>query len=339
MTDNQRCSLLKAAGRSNQGSKVDPGEATHEETDLVPSTTALTSWSLPDAYTYCRRVTQRSSSNFYYAFRLLPAERLNALCAFYAFCRFLDDITDRPAALPVDDSSGTRDRLRALLDVWREELQRCYTGTPRHQISWALADTVRRFPIEQEHLLGIIDGVAMDLQRNRYATFGELYEYCYRVASLVGLVCIEILGYRNPNARIYAVNLGIAFQLTNILRDVGEDARRGRIYLPQEDLVRFGYTEQELTRSVYNDAFLRVMRFEGERAQTYYREAVRNLAPEDRQSLAAAEAMRLIYWRLLNKLMAERFAVFGKRIALRGSYKICLALTAWVRGRLPFWLV
>jgi phytoene synthase len=318
------------------GTTVSSGEAAREEPTLVPPATSPTAWSLSDAYAYCRRVTRRSSSNFYHAFRLLPAERHNALCAFYAFCRFLDDITDQPAAPPVNEGGNTADRLQALLDAWREELQRCYAGTPRHQISWALADTVRRFPIAREHLAGIIDGVAMDLYRTRYATFGELYDYCYRVASLVGLVCIEILGYRNPTARAYAVNLGVAFQLTNILRDVGEDARRGRIYLPQEDLARCGYTEQELTRGVYNDAFLRVMQFEGERARAYYQEAVRNLAPEDRRSLAAAEAMRLIYWRLLDKLIAERFAVFGKRVALPNSYKICLALAAWVRGQLPF---
>ncbi|MCS6927021.1 MAG: phytoene/squalene synthase family protein, partial [Candidatus Binatia bacterium] len=214
-----------------------PGETASPEPLLVPSATSATAWSLSEAYAYCRRVTQRSSSNFYYAFRLLPAERHNALCAFYAFCRFLDDITDQPSsALPLAAQGDATERQQALLDAWREELQRCYAGTPRHPISYALAHTVRRFPIAREHLAGIIDGVAMDLQRTRYATFAELYEYCYRVASLVGLVCIEILGYRNPNARMYAINLGIAFQLTNILRDVGEDARRGRIYLPQEDL-------------------------------------------------------------------------------------------------------
>lgn len=315
-----------------------PGEIAPQEPLLVPPATPATAWSLSDAYAYCRRVTQRSSSNFYYAFRLLPAERHDALCAFYAFCRFLDDITDQPSSvLPLAEQGDATARLRMLLDAWREELQRCYAGTPRHPISYALSHTVRRFPIAREHVAGIIDGVAMDLQRTRYATFAELYEYCYRVASLVGLVCIEILGYRNPNARMYAINLGIAFQLTNILRDVGEDARRGRIYLPQEDLVRFGYSEQELTRGVYNEAFVRVMHFEGKRAQGYYDQAVRYLAPEDRHSLAAAEAMRLIYWHLLNKLTARRFAVFDRRITLHRSYKICLALTAWVRAHLPQW--
>src|SRR5262249_21342385 len=139
---------------------------------------------------------------------------------------------------------------------WREELQQCYSGSPRHPISLALSDTVQRFQIQREHLAGIIDGVEMDLSRTHYRTFKELYDYCYHVASLVGLACIEIFGYRNPSAREYAIDLGIAFQLTNILRDVGEDAQRGRVYLPEEDLVRFGYTEEDLRRAVYNEAFV-----------------------------------------------------------------------------------
>ena len=151
-------------------------------------------------------------------------------CALYAFCRFIDDIADQDLS-PADGKQpqSRKERLAQLLDTWREELTCCYAGTPRHPISCALADAARRFPIQQEHLVGIIDGVAMDLSRTRYQTFSELYEYCYRVASLVGLVCIEIFGYQSPRARDYAINLGIAFQLTNIMRDVGEDAQRGRI--------------------------------------------------------------------------------------------------------------
>ena len=230
--------------------------------------------SLAEAYGYCRRITQRSSSNFYYAFRLLPRERHNALCAFYAFCRFVDDIADQPDE---GQPHGQKERIAQLLNTWREELDRCYTAQPRHPISQALADAVRRFPIRQEDLSGIIDGVEMDLSRTRYQTFSELYEYCYRVASLVGLVCIEIFGYQALQTREYAINLGVAFQLTNILRDVGEDAQRARIYLPLEDLARFGYSEQELLGGVYNEPFFRLMTFEGERAQDYYRRAEERL--------------------------------------------------------------
>jgi len=298
--------------------------------------TFRSSLTLPDAYAYCRHITRKSSSNFYYAFHLLSVDQHNALCALYSFCRFLDNITDQPGVLPLQEKGHNRKaQLSILLNAWREELASCYTGTPRHPIAQALADTVRRFPIRQEHLAGIIDGVQTDLSRTRYQTFAELYDYCYHVASLVGLVCIEIFGYRNPDAHDYAVNLGVAFQLTNILRDVGEDAQRDRIYLPGEDLFRFGYAEADFRAGVYNNAFVRLMTFEGERAREYYRRAVAHLAPEDRRTLVAAEAMRFIYQRLLDKLTARNFNVLGKRVTIAAPYKISLALTAWARGWLP----
>ena len=276
---------------------------------LLPSPQA---GSLAEAYAYCRYITQRSSSNFYHAFRLLTRERHNALCALYAFCRFVDDIADQDQS-QIDERQpqGRKERLAQLLNTWREELSCCYGEAPRHPISCALADTVRRFPIQQEHLAGIIDGVEMDLSRTRYQTFSELYEYCYRVASLVGLVCIEIFGYQSPRARDYAINLGIAFQLTNILRDVGEDAQRERIYLPLEDLARFEYSEQELLSHEYNAAFLELMTFEGQRAQEYYSRAVSLLDRQDRRSLVAAEAMRLIYHGLLKKLCCKSLTFFS----------------------------
>ena len=255
------------------------------------------------------------------------------MCAFYAFCRFVDDIADQPDE---GQPHGQKERIAQLLNTWREELDRCYTAQPRHPISQALADTVRRFPIRQEDLSGIIDGVEMDLSRTRYQTFSELYEYCYRVASLVGLVCIEIFGYQALQTREYAITLGVAFQLTNILRDVGEDAQRARIYVPLEDLARFGYSEQELLDGVYNGAFLRLMTFEAERAQDYYRRAVSLLAPQDRRSLVAAEAMRLIYRRLLKKIEIQKFNVFQQRVTLTTPCKLGLALAAWGRGQLAF---
>ena len=312
-------------------------EVTHVGDEFSPLVSHDATLSLIDAYAYCHRVAQRSSSNFYHAFRLLPAERYDALCALYAFCRFMDDIADHVEQSPAQEqSTGRKERLTLLLDTWREELQLCYAGAPRHPISFALADAVRKFPIAEEHLAGIINGVEMDLQRNRYQTFAELYDYCYHVASLVGLVCIEIFGYRNASARDYAINLGIAFQLTNILRDVGEDARRNRIYLPGEDLDRFRYSEQDVLSSVYNEAFRKLMIFEGKRARDFYRSAVAQLAAEDKNSLVAAEAMRFIYSRLLDKLEARQFRVFGQRISLTTPGKIGLAATAWLRGKLSF---
>lgn len=301
--------------------------------ELSPYASRLQLGSLSEAYAYCRQVTRKSSSNFYYAFRLLPAERHNALCSLYAFCRFMDDIADQPEVGATSlQGKGKKERLEILLNAWREELQQCYSGSSRHPISLALSDTVQRFPIQQEHLAGIIDGVEMDLSRTHYGTFEELYDYCYHVASLVGLACIEIFGYRNPSAREYAVNLGIAFQLTNILRDVGEDAQRGRVYLPEEDLARFGYTEHDLGNGVYNEAFVRLMTFEGNRAREYYNRALRNRAPEDQRSLVAAEAMRLIYSRLLDTLEQRNFAVFSSRVTLPSSRKAQLAFQAWARG-------
>lgn len=301
--------------------------------ELSPCASRLPLGSLSEAYAYCRRITRRSSSNFYVAFRLLSAERHNALCALYAFCRFIDDIADQPT---IGESSllgkGKKERLEILLNAWREELRHCYGGMPRHPISLALSDTVQRFPIQQAHLAGIIDGVEMDLRHTHYRTFEELYDYCYHVASLVGLACIEIFGYRNPSAREYAVDLGIAFQLTNILRDVGEDVQRGRVYLPEEDMVQFGYTEQDLLREIYNKAFVQLMTFEANRAREYYNRALRNRAPEDQRSLVAAEAMRLIYSRLLETLVQRRFDVFSSRVTLPSSRKVQLAFQAWARG-------
>ena len=294
--------------------------------------------SLRDAYAYCRRIAKESSSNFYHAFRLLPAAQRDSLCAAYAFCRFIDDLADEQAVLPppAGDARGRREDLERWFSAWREELGRCYDGSPRHPISIALAHTVRRFPVRKEHLAGIIDGAEMDLRRQRYETFSDLYRYCYHVASLVGLVCIEIFGYKNPAARDYAVNLGLAFQMTNILRDVGEDGARGRIYLPLEDLARFHYPEASLLAGVYNRAFVRLMSFQCQRTREFYARAASHLPREDRRSLAPAEAMRSIYSRILDGIVARNYRVFDHRVTLATGHKVALALAAWTRARLPF---
>ena len=280
--------------------------------------------SLSAAYGYCQDITRRSSSNFYYAFRLLSPERRDALFAVYAFCRFVDDIAD---------DEHRRDPA-ALLARWRDELGRVYDGTPKHPISRALADAVQRFPLARQHFLDLIRGVEMDLTQRRYATFDGLYDYCYLVASTVGLLCIEIFGHQHASARDYAVDLGIAFQLTNILRDVMEDGRRGRIYLPLEDLRRFDCTEAELLSSHYSPRLGALMAFECGRARAYYLRARGALAAEDRSSLAAAEAMRLIYERLLDRIEARHFDVFGPKVTLPRYQKLTLALAAWGRSQL-----
>ncbi|HEV7734481.1 MAG TPA: presqualene diphosphate synthase HpnD [Candidatus Binatia bacterium] len=277
-----------------------------------------------EAYAYCRGVTRRSATSFYNAFRLLPPDRRAALDAVYAFCRFVDDVAD---------DEGGRDPA-ALLLRWREELGRIYDGTPTHPIGIALADAVPRFGLAREHFEELIRGVEMDLRRRRYATFDDLYAYCYRVASTVGLLCIEIFGRKHASASEYAVDLGIAFQLTNILRDVHEDAERGRIYLPLEDLERFGCDEDALLAGRYSPHVGALMAFQCGRARAYYLRARGALAPEDRRALAPAEAMRLIYERLLGRIESRRFDVFGPRITLPRYEKVGLALAAWGRSHL-----
>lgn len=275
-------------------------------------------------YARCAEITRRASSNFYYAFMLLAPERRRALYAVYAFCRFVDDIAD-------DESIREP---AALLKKWREELGRVYGGEPDRGISRALADSAKRFRIPREYFEEVIAGVEMDLTRRRYATFKELRQYCYRVASAVGLICIEIFGYTNPAAKIYAEKLGIAFQLTNILRDVMEDAARGRIYIPVEDLARFGVTEQEIIAGVYSPNFVRLMQFEAARAQDFYREAEAALPPEDRSTLLTAEAMRMIYGALLEQIVRSNYRVLDRRLSLSAPKKLYLVGRAWASGRL-----
>jgi 15-cis-phytoene synthase len=280
--------------------------------------------SLDADYERCAQITRRSRSSFYYAFILLPPERRRALHAVYAFCRFVDDIADDEAIREP----------AMLLKRWREELDRVYDGTPTRALSRALADSARRFKIPRELFEEIINGVEMDLSRKRYETWDELRPYCYRVASALGLICIEIFGYRNPSAKVYAENLGLALQLTNILRDVREDAGRGRIYLPLEDLARFGVSEEEILGGVYSPNFVRLMRFEAERAQQLYSAAQNALAPEDRGTLLTAEAMRLIYAAILERIIKSNYRVLDRRHSLSAPHKLYLVGRAWAEGRL-----
>jgi len=280
--------------------------------------------SLDADYERCAEITRRSRSSFYYAFILLTAERRRALNAVYAFCRFVDDIAD-------DESIREP---ASLLTRCREELDRVYAGVPTRALSRALADSARRFAIPRVHFEEIIAGVEMDLSRTRYQTFEELRPYCYRVASALGLICIEIFGYRNPSAKIYAENLGLALQLTNILRDVREDAARGRIYLPLEDLARFNVSEEEILGGVYSSNFVSLMDFEAKRARELYAAAQMALAAEDRSTLLTAEAMRLIYGALLERIIKSDYRVLDRRHRLSAPHKLYLVGRAWAEGRL-----
>ncbi|MBI3635778.1 MAG: presqualene diphosphate synthase HpnD [Candidatus Rokubacteria bacterium] len=276
------------------------------------------------------RLTRRSRSSFFYGFLALSKPRRAALYAVYAFCRTVDDIADTPGAV------GDPAVARAALAGWRQEVARCYEGGgPEHPIAQRLAAAVRDYAIPRHAVEAIVDGVEMDTTGTAYETAEELERYCYRVASAVGLCAIEIFGYRDPRAREYAVNLGKALQWTNIMRDVGEDARNGRVYLPRADLREFGVTEADLRAGRSSDAFVRLMARQAERARGFYRAAWAALPPVDARSLVAAEIMGRIYFALLGRIEAARFQVFGRRIAVPTGRKVAIAVRCWARAHFP----
>lgn len=286
----------------------------------APPPEAGASAALAEAYAECARITRASGSSFAHAFRLLPEDRRRGLEALYAWCRVIDDAADEGAD-PATALSG-----------WRDELGRALGGRATRPVTSALADTVSRFGIPARHLDEILTGVEMDLTRRRYETFEELDRYCYHVAGAVGLATIHILGCRDERSRAYAEALGVALQLTNILRDLPEDAERGRVYLPLEDLRRFGYGERELLTHTRNSAFLRLVAFECERAEEFYQRARKSVARADRRALAPAEAMRLVYQRLLRRIAARPALVFGPRVGVpRWEKGVCL-VGAWLRS-------
>jgi 15-cis-phytoene synthase len=277
------------------------------------------------------RLTRRSRSNFYYAFLTLPKPRREALYAVYAFCRTVDDIAD----LGVDGAADTA-KQHAALAVWRREVAACYEpgGAPEHPLARQLAAGVRAYKIPREALEAIIDGVAMDVDGAVFETAEDLFPYCYRVASAVGLCCVEIFGYTDPRARQYAVDLGTALQLTNIVRDVGADARSGRVYLPRADLRAFGITVADLEAGRYDAAFVALMRHQAVRARDFYRRAEANFPAADARSLVPARIMGEIYAALLAEIEDREFRVFGERITVPARRKVGIALRCWASARL-----
>ena len=243
----------------------------------------------------------------------------------YAFCREVDDVVD-------DDGTAHGNPLEQL-NEWRREIDACFEGRPKRTVTRQLAATLERFPMPKAYFEELISGCEMDLVRSRYETFDELYQYCYRVASIIGLMCLEIFTYRAPETREYAVNLGIALQLTNILRDLKEDASRGRIYIPQEDFRRFGYTENELNDGELNSNFRRLMKFECERARDYFTRASDSFAEGDRGTLAAALTMARIYFRLLRRIERVDYDVFNHRVRLHRPVRFAIALSEWAKAR------
>lgn len=275
--------------------------------------------SLSRSYDFCIRLTRQRAGNFYYAFLILPRAQRRAMCALYAFMRIADDIADSEA--PIEQKWIS-------LQAWRRGLIDALSGSSTHLVHPALVHIVERYRIPPIYLQELLDGVQEDLIRSRYATFAELYQYCYRVASAVGLACIHIWGHYDPKAEQYAEWSGIAFQLTNILRDVAEDARGGRIYLPQEDLTRFGCTEAQLLNGPFDEHYQQLMHFQVQRARDYYDRAWplwHHLPPAGR---AVFQVMTLIYRGVLDKVEERGFQQVNERVSLSPWHKARLLLQA-----------
>ena len=272
-------------------------------------------------YEYCRERAARSGSSFYYSFLFLPSEQRSAITALYAFCREVDDVVDE---------CQDPDVARAKLAWWRSEIATSFGGEPQHPVTQALAPVVRRFELPLAHFIEIIDGMEMDLAKNRYENFEALQAYCYKVAGVVGLMSARIFGYVQPSTPVYARALGTAFQLTNIIRDVGEDARRGRIYVPGEDLERFGVLEREILELRETDRFRALMEFEIGRARDFYGKAFDALAPDDRRSQRPGLVMAAIYRALLAEIEADGCRVLSSRVSLTPIRKLWTAWKTWL---------
>jgi len=273
---------------------------------------------LAESYSFCRRVARSRAKNFYYSFVLLPREQRNAMCAIYAFMRYCDDLSDEPGA-----SLEPLERWRcALVDALGGKFD-AYPGWP------AFFDTVQRYRIPHEYFFQVIEGVKSDLEPRRLATFDELYRYCYQVASVVGLTIIHVFGFDSPEALPLAEKCGVAFQLTNILRDIGEDAARGRFYLPTEDLERFGVSAVDLAAGRRTDAIVRLMQFQAARARAYYDESRPLIDLVDKRSCPGLRALIRIYSRLLERIEACNYDVFSRRVSLSSLEKCWIVLRAW----------
>ena len=273
-----------------------------------------------ESYRYCVRVARSRAKNFYYSFILLSAQQRKAMCAIYAFMRYCDDLSDEPGAT------------RVPMERWRAELEDALEGRFSDHPVWpAFHHTVRRFGIPHDYFRRMIDGVSSDLEPHRFESFDELYQYCYQVASVVGLTIIHIFGFDTRSALPLAEKCGIAFQLTNILRDVREDAELGRIYFPAEDLRRFGVSEEDLRSGNKSEAFLKLMRFEAGRARAYYNESAPLLDLIHPRSRSSLWALISIYSRLLERIEATNYDVFTRRVRLSLFEKSWIVVRAMVR--------
>ena len=270
---------------------------------------------------YCQQKAAASGSSFYYSFLFLPSERRRAITALYAFCREVDDVVDECTEPQV---------AHVKLGWWRQEIADLYAGKPHHPVAQALAPFTEKFRIPAVHLNEIIDGMEMDLTQTRYLDFTGLERYCYHVAGAVGLLAAGIFGYTNPRTLEYAKNLGTAFQLTNIIRDVGEDARKNRIYLPMDELKRFEVSASDILQARDSDNFRQLMAFQTRRAESFYEKAMQCLPPEDRRTQRAGLIMAAIYRATLAEIEQEGYQVLAQRTSLTPLRKLWLAWKTWI---------
>ncbi len=270
---------------------------------------------------YCQQQAAASGSSFYYSFLFLPPERRRAITALYAFCREVDDVVDECSDAQI---------ARTKLAWWRMEVGKLFQGAPGHPVTRALQPHVGNFGMREQQLNEIIDGMEMDLTQTRYLDFAGLERYCYHVAGAVGLLAAGIFGYRNPRTLEYAKNLGTAFQLTNIIRDVGDDARKNRIYLPMDELKRFEVPASDILQAKYSENFRRLMMFQAQRANDFYRRAFEALPAEDRRTQRAGLIMAAIYRATLAEIEQEGFKVLTQRTSLTPLRKLWIAWKTWL---------
>jgi phytoene synthase len=275
---------------------------------------------------YCQQKAAQSGSSFYYAFLFLEPERRRAITALYAFCREVDDTVDECSDVAI---------ARTKLSWWRKEIATMTEGVPTHPVAKALQPHLKTFSLDSNYLIAIVDGMEMDLDQTRYLDFPGLQKYCWHVASVVGILSARIFGMTNPKTLEYAEKLGLAFQLTNIIRDVGEDARKGRIYLPVNELQQFGVKSADILNAVHSANFEKLMRFQTDRAESIYKEAMAALPIEDRRAQRPGLIMSAIYHALLNEIERDGFHVLNQRISLTPIRKLWLAWITYVRGRPP----
>jgi 15-cis-phytoene synthase len=272
---------------------------------------------------YCQHKAAASGSSFYYSFLFLPQQKRRAITALYAFCREVDDVVDECSDIAV---------ARTKLAWWRNEVAAAFHGQPQHPVAQALAEIAGSFKLRERHLQEIIDGMEMDLDRNRYPDFAALQPYCHRVAGVVGLLSAEIFGYRDSRTLEYAADLGTALQLTNIIRDVGEDARRGRIYLPLDEMERHGVSAADILHARETDGFRRLMEFQIDRAHDYYRRAFEKLPAADRRAQRTGIIMAEIYRTLLDEIRTGGCHVLKERTSLTPVRKLWIAWKTWMKN-------